>query len=678
MTHPNYTLEDLRAGALAGILFASVAFAPGYVIGWSTNVLTFRDRKLSTKLLLATACSIAVSPIACYWIGWLCGAVGLKIFAALSSLGALVLLSNDLQRRNDLGSRASKIGMLIVFGWVLLCVASLVDLQIADRLYFSPVAHDYSIRAAMTDAIGRTGVRPMSPFFLPHGPVPLRYHHFWYILCSIVDQLGGNLVTARQSLIGGAVWAGIGLIAIVPLYLRFFCEVTRDVVQRRSLFGIGLLAVTGLDLIPVLILMVFAGSVQVDMEWWNSPVASWLGSILWAPHYIACLVACLTGFLILWRGSLHWGRSLVLAGTAFASSVGLSVYVSLVFAVFLGVWTLRAAIGGRRKECLMFIAAGAVAVLLALPHLQTLFSPGSATASAPIAIWVRTFRIAEIIMSEGHVDPWRRAVVHLLLLPLNYFLEFGAFAVVAVLTLKRLRHMQALPRHEAALALMATTSLVMATFLRSNVITINDLGVRGILIAQFALLLWTVELRQEWATLTGGVRNTLLICLSIGAAGSLYQAGMLRISPVLADRGYVSMPDWLSADRRLGQRTMAMRVTYSALQTLLPRNAVVQSNPDSSFDDYFFGLYGNRQTAAANSTCDVGFGGSASDCAAVIARISPLFSDSLTKPAHGLEGLDALIFKNTDPAWKNRASWIWRVSPLFENELVRVIPVTAP
>ena len=127
------------------------------------------------------------------------------------------------------------------------CDRSLIDIQLGDRLYFSPTIHDYSVRGPITAAISREGVLPLNPFFFPGRAVPLRYHYFWYILCGAVQNIAGAAIAPRHALIAGTVWCGLALMAIVPLYLRFFDPKGPEGIRRRSLIGVALLGVTGLD-----------------------------------------------------------------------------------------------------------------------------------------------------------------------------------------------------------------------------------------------------------------------------------------------------------------------------------------------------------------------------------------------------------------------------------------------
>ena len=84
----NFTLIDIQASALASLLFAVFAVSPGYVIGRLTNVFSFRQRLLSTQLLLSIALSLSVSPAAAYWIGRT-GAMPAIWAAALTATAAM-------------------------------------------------------------------------------------------------------------------------------------------------------------------------------------------------------------------------------------------------------------------------------------------------------------------------------------------------------------------------------------------------------------------------------------------------------------------------------------------------------------------------------------------------------------------------------------------------------------
>src|SRR6266699_3936916 len=162
----NFTLMDLRAAALASVLFSLFAFAPGYALGWCTNALSFRQRLLSTRLLIAVVISVSVSPVLLYLVGML-SVWAIWAVTAASAVTVAILLVRELRVGIPRPARVHVGFLLVVAAWVLVAAGSLVDLQIKDRLYFSSTVHDSSVRAPMTAAISRTGVRPANPLFFP-------------------------------------------------------------------------------------------------------------------------------------------------------------------------------------------------------------------------------------------------------------------------------------------------------------------------------------------------------------------------------------------------------------------------------------------------------------------------------------------------------------------------------
>src|ERR1035437_3976774 len=656
----NFTLLDLRAAALASALFSLFAFAPGYALGWCTNVLSFRQRLLSTRLLIAVVISVSVFPALSYWVGML-SVWAIWAVTAASAVAVVILLVRELRVGIPRPARMHVRFLLVVAAWVLIAIGSLVDLQMQDRLYFSATASDHSVRAPITAAIGRTGVRPANPLFFPGAPVPLRYHHFWYILCSLVDQLGGKTVVPRQALIAGTVWPGIALIALIPLYLRFFDSKGSEAIHRRSLIGIGLLAVTGLDLIPTFLIEKFGHLILPDMDAWNEVVASWLPSLLWAPHHVVAVIACLTGFLLLWCiEHVPNARShVVLAACAFALAAGCSIYVTLAFAAFLAVWTAMMLARRCHRDCVALLSAGGLAGILSLPYLLSLVSHGAGAAGSAgetfLTFSVRKFNPAEILLKGNtlHSD-WLIQLVNAVLLPLNYFLELGFFFAIGWLTLKRYRKSGKLTPQQRALSTMLITIIVICTFVRSSVIENNDLGWRGFLFAQFVLLLWSVDFWPAWPKLGFGVRITLRAMLVLGVYGTAYQGIMLRIYPILQDQW------WEIPDRLGGRRTLAMRRGYARLESILPEAAVIQFNPRGVTNAFFCGLYANRQVAAFGEGCGSVFGGPRQDCARLLSRISPAFEASAMPQPIDLDHIDVLVFQDTDPVWADRSSWIWQ------------------
>jgi hypothetical protein len=121
----NFTLIDLRAAALASVLFSLFAFAPGYALGWCTNVLSFRQRLLSTRLLIAVVISASVFPALSYWVGML-SVWAIWAVTAVSAVAVAILLIRELRAGIPRPSRVHVRFFLIVVAWVLFAIGSLV------------------------------------------------------------------------------------------------------------------------------------------------------------------------------------------------------------------------------------------------------------------------------------------------------------------------------------------------------------------------------------------------------------------------------------------------------------------------------------------------------------------------------------------------------------------------
>src|SRR5262249_36353003 len=135
-------------------------------------------------------------------------------------------------------------------GWAVAVWLSAADLRVGERLYPSVFVYDWNLRTAFIDGIARRGFPVLNPLFFPGHPVLLRYHYFWFIACALVDRLGGAVVGARHTLVASDVWCGWTVMAVVALYLRFFHPAGVRGLSKRLQWGIGILAIAGLDLLP--------------------------------------------------------------------------------------------------------------------------------------------------------------------------------------------------------------------------------------------------------------------------------------------------------------------------------------------------------------------------------------------------------------------------------------------
>ena len=705
---------DLDGTLIAICLFSLVAFVPGYVMSWVANVLDFRSQTAGWRFVISVPVSIAICPLLAYWVDGLADRAAVWTLFALCWLAFAVLFVAAISNRQivfHLPSRMTVAFAFILILWIALVLGSALDLQFGDRLYASVTSADQAFRVALTDAITRTGIaHPKNPYYYVDGPAAVRYHYFWFILCSLVDQLVGAAVSARNAFIASIVWSGIALGCTIAAFLRFFAPQSTANIKRRALTGILLLAVTGLDIIPTLALF-HQHILYMDMEWWNEAITSWAGSLIWVPHHVGGLVSGLIAFLILWHAASSsqprwkWMATLV-AGMALATMLGDSIYVGLVFAVFLSLWTALTFLAGWRNHTAVLVAAGLVTVLLAFPYLRSLAGP--AAGGAFIQFTVRNFKGATAFrLNTEFNEPWKTYLARLALLPLNYFIELGFFLIVGILQMARLWSLRRIKPDAVAGVTMVLTSFAICTFFKSGVISNNDLGWRGFLPAQFMLLIWAVEFvpapTQPWAgikrtgrggVLVGECENdaaafrcarfnekswlythlspVLPLLLVIGVVSTAYSLGVLRFAEIGYDQG----PEYA-----VGKRTYAARQVYERLREILPVTAIVQENPDQE-NLIYYGLYSNRQMAVGGPTCGSEFGGSLQACHQVYPAVSALFSargagvEDAEEACRKLK-IDALIVTSGDPVWKAADSWVWKMRPSITTDFARAFVMTS-
>lgn len=676
----NFTLVDTLGILKACFALAPILFAPGYLAGWSFNLFGFRQRRPVLQLALAVPLSIAISPIVSYLVARFL-APALWIFYAIAVIGCLLLLIGQVRKAKPYAiSHHIWIAFAVCGIWVAVAIGCLVDLQIRHALYSPLAAYDHSTRVAMTAAVVRH-VPPSNPFFA-HPAVPLRYHYFWVLLCSLPLKVFD--ISARHLMYAGVVWCGIGLICTIALGLKFLVR-TQTAIARKTLIGCALLGVTGLDILPTLYVAASQRTWLADMEWWNQvPITSWAASLLWVPHHVAALIACVVGFVLLRHDAVTTPKPIVpvlIAGVAFASAAGMSVYVTFTFAVAAGLWLLALVASKNWNEAAIFAGVGCVAAILAIAYLVNLSGPASGNGF--IGLGFRPFALHLHFAQQIGVNIQAAPAVMLanaIALPVNYAIELGVFFMIAVLRLRQVlrRTVPATPDEIAAWTLVMASFLI-GTFLQSQTIATNDLGIRCFLPAQFVLLLWAaIFIDDTWFATAGGKTATrrtvvpaLALLLVLGVCGTLYELFMVRMSPVLYDRWGVAGLDWMDPDSQLGKRTYALRSVYESLNAQLPSSAVIQYNP-ATRNYVVDALYSFHDAAAGGMDCGAAFGGDPELCKQRVRRLVSVFQNREdVERACRDYGIDVFVAKDTDPGWRDRSSWIWNQAPMLGNDYVR-------
>jgi hypothetical protein len=676
MPVPNYMLVDLLSGSLATLLFVFIALIPGYVVSWAVDLFSFRARTVAWRFVVATSVGLTVVPGLAFLLDWLLGAYAVWAALGVSFAACLVTIVLDLKSRRLVWgfSRTSLAFVAIAAGWFAIALFSLSDLQLGRGIYLSGTVYDHNLRASVVDSLHRTSLsQPLNPMHHVGGDVSLRYHFFWFLLCSLVQSLGSGLITARHALYGSIVWCGWGLGCCIAMFLRYVLPRGEEYLVRRSLVGLGLLMVTGLDIIPTM-KFVLRGDPLKDMEWWNEQITSWVGSLLWVPNHVGGLIAGITGFLILWcAGSAKDTRSripyVIVGGLAFASMLGESIYVGFVFAFILSLWTIVTWIKGWRNHSTALASAGILTVVFALPYLQTLMKDNHGDRFVVFSI--RGFPGAQVFSFPERLDPgWLNQLYRLTLLPANLLFELGFFLLVGAITAARIWKKRTLDIYDAAALAILLPSFLIPLFLRSAVISNNDLGWRGFLPAQFILLIWAAEMLTRETVQSKLVRYALIFTMALGLVGSVYSICGLRFRQVVGLQ--------LAEQDLVSPMQFSVRRVYEDLRESTPRTVILQSNPAWVLR----GLYADRQTAVGDVLCGASFGGDSSTCEQVLADLRPIFNDA-TSPEYVRSmakkyDIDGFIIDSEDPIWEKQNSWIWQEQPTITEKYARAFLLTPP
>jgi hypothetical protein len=674
-------------------------FAPGYVAGWALDLFEFRRRRQILRLILAVPLSISICPMLSYLLARFLEPV-LWAFYIVVFAACVLLLAKEARRAKlrpvskCIFSKYIWVALSLMALWGVAALGSMVDLQIGDKLYPPIVAYDHSVRTALTVAIARH-VPPNNPFFA-NAAAPLRYHYLWLLFCSLPMKLFH--LSPRYVVYSGVVWCGLGLMCVIALGLKFLVWVQTDI-ERKTLLGVGLLCVTGLDILPTLYLRAAGHFWLSDMEWWNEPqITSWAGSLLWVPHHVGALIAGFVAFLLLRHqadADRSWATApVIVAGMAFASAAGMSVYVTFTFVVAVALWLLALIARKDWVEAAMFVGAGAVALLWALSYLSGLGGPGSSGLGGPggagaafVEFALRPFPLGVLLAQQIGINlraQFALTVANAVFLPINYALELGFFLAVGVLRLRQLvRGNVDASANELAAWTLIMTSFLVGTFLRSSTLSSNDLGWRCFLSAQLILLLWGTTMVHDWWFHRSSIapqpaprpwaRGALATLLILGILGTAYQVFMLRMFPVLLDRGAIAGLSWVAPNRQFGKRAYALRSAYEVLDAQLPSSAVLQSNPAKE-DLILHMLYSGHDAAAGNGECGTTFGGDPGLCALRLQKLAGLFElpDGGNLDATCREyGIDAVVVEDSDRVWQEPSSWIWSRQPVVANDYVR-------
>ncbi|ACA17019.1 hypothetical protein M446_2580 [Methylobacterium sp. 4-46] len=668
---------DVPGTLLAGLLAGPVLLGPGALLAQGLAMPGWQEaRTRLDRAALALLAGLAGLPVLLDLAGRL--GPGAMVAAALAlAVPGTVLLARPAPDPVPRGVLVrTLLGMALYAAFATLM---LVDWPVTGGALRSVLMADYVKHAAATWAIAEAGTPPYDPTFLT-AERPAVYYYFFYTLTAAVERLGLGAIAGRQAAFGLALWTGPVLFALArTVYAAARLDRPRPGAWSIGAWLVLLLLTTGLDILGVAAIGVLSGGENwlADFEQWNEQVAAWLTSALWVPHHVAGLVAAMVGLMALAaedEAPADRSRSLrrvALAGLAFASLAGLSIYLAIGAAATLALWLGRLAWRRRWASVARGLLSGALALALAGAWLASILRGRVLGAEPPLALQIRKFIIADTVLPP---DSAIQSLTNLIALPLSYGLEFGAF-LIGTLAFWRDGALSR-PRSELAvlLALAALASLLIGSFLRSSVL-FNDLGWRVMLFAQLAALLWTLAaLRASFALrpspVLGGSRRAalgFLACMGLSFVGEAYGMVQYRRNSVMTAEEIALLPQ--------------ERAAWDWLDRNLPAGTVVQGRPDPTRNRAFgYGLYGRFRTAVSDPYNGILFGAARQEVAARIARLSPIFADpSLTlSEAMGRAasaGVDVLVVTALDPVFAAPGAWPRAATPRHANAGVMLFAV---
>lgn len=627
-----YLLQDLTGFALGTLIAPLIFYLPGagllrLVIPGSTSLSIWQ------RMGWASLLAIAILPAA--------NALVIRVAdipAALTVATLLAIYGLPLLRPRTPDWRNLGIIVTLGIGWWIICAWSFVDFDNEGRLYQSLIAYDMVKHAAVAEQIAGHGIPFPDPFFARDGIAG--YYHYFYVWPAMLRWIGGPLISAPMAVAATAFWTGIAVPALLWRIAADAKLIDPGRERRVALLAVLFCFLAGADLLFMVFRFLNTGMLKPMVDQWNEEVRFFATSTLWVPHHISAVVAGWTGMLLGVRaresGEPYRNRLVIAAGVAFATMFGASVWVAFTLLPTLIIWALVAL----SKRDLRICAAGLIAALFILPQLLDLLH-GRMAGEAPIGLSVRNFSMV------AFGDAWPQQLVRAALLPINYGMEFGIFALGTVYFWLSHRSGWKDEQPVRRLLLLATiVSLIIGSFVRSTIIN-NDLGWRSLLFAQLAAMIWTIAIMQKLPSLRA-LSPSMTVLLVLGLLATLWDIAGLRVirPPIFptAALKHNAHPEW----------DYAMRGAYGWADANLPKGAVLQHNPALDYRALDFGLYGRHWPAVADKEAML-FGASKSlvdQRMAVLAEVfnRPLALADLGKRANEAR-VDYFLFTRRDPVW---------------------------
>jgi hypothetical protein len=750
---PSYMLNDVLQILLGDVAMWLCFFAPGYLTAASTDLMGFRRRSLAEKILWSIALSGPVSILLTCIVARVLPQAAMLVIFPVAGAFALFFFGRDFLRAQQQRvlnfDRSFWLVTAAMAAVAVYCIAATVGIQTQHSLHESIVAADWSVRVPLVEAAVRGGLPPLNPMFAAAGHAPpMRYYYFWYEICALIVRL--THIPARAALTATCAWAAYTVMSVLFLTIkymgrtttlpRFWMNETTETtvpgatLRRICVVATGLTCVMGLDLIvAVRDALAKPAVIFPDIEAWRGDrMPSWVGAILFAPHHVAGVAFGSLGFLLLAVLPAQRRQQMVhalLAAICFAALVGTSTYLSICFAIA-GLVLVLLRLRQRQWAGLATIALCAVAaVAMALPFLREMSAntglsaaeharPGAAHAllgngmfAVVLSNWHAAYgSVGSFSSNHGlHLDRGHfRYLWPIFALPYWFLMELTFFVFVIWYQAKAdfFERPIARPVTERAMMLWALFIgfALPGLFLSSEPVQgINDLerhcglALRLVLIAWAAPMFANVRLKLRAGAIPSRAGSSVIaltaMMVVIGLGGELWQVTMDRLYFPLISHGLVRSKVWFGR----GAPFLQIRRANDVINANFPAGAIIQGNPESPYDALFL-LYGKRQVAAGDESCEAAFGGNVDLCKAeVVKPLHALFGGTidhrkydpgevLPEPADPANmtaarfaatcaslHLSVVLASKDDAAWGIPGTWVYTEPTLYADDATRVI-----
>lgn len=625
----HYFVEDLNGLAAATLLALFVIVLPGFGLA----ELMRRARLVGGDVLERACWGLVLGPIVptavdallLRWIG----------FVAVL-LPHLALAAVGLRPAGDVIRRIPKRWWVVVFaGWLLVAWTN-VDFDWNGRLYQPLTVIDGVKHAAVVGSLAQHGVPLHDPFFARSGVAG--YYYYFYIAAALIHWIGGALIDSRAAFAADTFATLLAFPAVLILLAKRAALIPEGAQSRFVTLIILLCCVSGFDVLPALWIWVNSGYLIPQADWWSEEVRWGLTSVLMAPHHMTAVIAIFTGCLVLAEAEPRLIVRVGIAGAAFATAFGCSVWIALAAVPILLIWWIYDFGSPASRPVWALPLGGTIALLLSLPQIGDIHA-GRTITGPPLVFAMRP--VGPVRVLPHSVSEW---VVHLAVTPGGYLIEFGIFALGAIAFLSRGGLATSRSTSLGKLLLVsAPVALVMVTFIRSAVIY-NDFGWRAVWFAELPALLWTAALLTGPPTLHRSFVWTAALVLGISSA--LWDLAGLRLIrpyyPLIFVNGH---PD-VDYDAR---------GAYQWIDGHLRANVIVQHNPARARRALDFGPYSDHPVAVADGEAQL-FGADPISIQKRIALLQPIFErpmpTSELRQRASAAGVGAILLLSDDPIWR--------------------------